>query len=316
MQGFGVDGADLAILIPTYNCAAFLGTTLASLRDQGVDAAQVLVVDDCSTLDDPEAVVEASGWPGIGFHRHPRNLGLLGNFRACVEMAERPWVHLLHGDDFVLPGAYEGLGRLLAAHPESRFLLGRSVFVGEDDQWEGITRRLGRDPSGPLPWDPHRWSLNPVQFAGVVFQRSAYDEVGGFDDRYVHCADWSLWWRLARAVPTAYTNTAVGAYRRFAMNHTSGTIRTAANITEALAVLGDIAAVEPSAGPALYGPLLDMTREQVRRFAAGDPAAFRSHLRAIAGFPRGVARGRAAARASLTHAKARGQRRVGVPEEL
>ncbi len=315
MHGFGDDGVDLAILIPTYNCAAFLGTTLAGLRDQGVEAAQVVVVDDCSTLDDPEAVVEASGWPGIRFHRHPRNLGLLGNFRACVEMAERPWVHLLHGDDFVLPGAYRGLGQLVTDHPESRFLLGRSVFVGEDDQWEGITRRLGRDPFGPLPWDPHRWSLNPVQFAGVVFQRAAYDEVGGFDDRYVHCADWSLWWRLARAVPTAYTNTAVGAYRRFAMNHTSGTIRSAANITEALGVLGDIAAVEPSAGPALYGPLLDMTREQVRRFAAGDPAAFRSHLRAIAGFPRGVRRGRAAARVSLTHMKARAQRRVGVPEE-
>lgn len=314
--GFGVDGADLSIMVPTYNCAAFLGTALDSLRGQGVDAAQVVVVDDCSTLDDPEAVVEAHGWPGVRFHRHPRNLGLVGNFRSCIEMAERPWVQLLHGDDFMLPGGHGRLAGLLDDHPESRFLLGRSVFVGEDGLWDGITRRLGPDPSGPLPWTPDRWRLNPVQFVGVAFRRDAVAEVGGFDDRYAHCADWSLWWRLARAVPTAYTNDAVGAYRRFAANHTSGTVRGATNVHESLGVLHDIAAAEPNTGPELYRPLLDMTLEQTRRWAAGDPAAFRAHLRAIAAFPRGLPRARVATRIALSHLKARAQRRVGAPEEL
>jgi glycosyltransferase involved in cell wall biosynthesis len=313
--GFGIDGADLSIVIPTYNCAAYLEVALGSLRGQGIDAAQVLVVDDCSTEDDPEAVVAEHGWPGVGFHRQPRNLGLLGNFRSCVQLAERPWVHLLHGDDFVLPGGYFALDAVLRAHPDARFLLGRSVLVGEDGQWDGVTRLIADAPSGALPYDPMRWRLNPVQFAGVVFRRDAYEQVGGFHDAYVHCADWSLWWRLARAVPTAYTNTAVGAYRRFGANHTAGLIRSAANLREGLDLLAEIAAAEPDLGPELYGPLLALAKDQAQRRAAGDPEAFRAHVRAIAAFPRGVPRVRTIARIGVSHLKARAEGRQGVEEE-
>lgn len=313
--GFGTDGADLSIMIPTFNCAGYLGVALDSLRDQGVAAAQVVVVDDCSTLDDPEAVVAEHGWEGVRFHRQPRNLGLLGNFRSCLELAERPWVQLLHGDDFMLPGGYATLDSVLRAHPEAEFVLARSVFVAEDGQWDGITRLLAAAPSGPLPYDPLRWRLNPVQFAGLAYRKDAVERVGGFVDRYVHGADWSLWWRLARAVPTAYTNTPVGAYRRFAANHSAGLVRGAANIREGLELLAEIAAAEPGCGPELYLPLLAMAKDQAQRRAAGDPVAFRAHARAIAAFPRGVPRARTIARIGVSHAKARLEGRRGVEEE-
>jgi glycosyltransferase involved in cell wall biosynthesis len=313
--GFGVEGADLSIVIPTYNCAPYLAVALDSLRDQGVGAAQVLVVDDCSTEDDPEAVVAEHGWDGVAFERQPRNLGLLGNFRSCVERAERPWVHLLHGDDFVLPGGYAALDAVLRAYPDAGLLLGRCVLVGEDGQWDGITRLLADAPSGALPYDPMRWRLNPLQFAGVAFRKDAYEQVGGFADGYVHCADWSLWWRLAKAVPTAYTNTAVGAYRRFGANHTAGLIRSAANLREGLDLLAEIAAAEPAAGPELYDPLLALAKDQAQRRAAGDGEAFRAHVRAIAAFPRGVPRARTIARIGVSHLKARAEKRQGVEDE-
>jgi hypothetical protein len=313
--GFGVDGADLSIMIPTYHCAAYLGTALDSLRDQGVDAAQVVVVDDCSTEDDPEAVVAERGWDGVRFHRQPRNLGLVGNFNACIELAERPWVQLLHGDDFALPGGYAALDAVLRSYPDAGFLLGRSVLVGEDGQWDGVTRLIAEAPSGALPYDPMRWRLNPVQFSGLAFRKDAVQLVGGFVERYVHCADWSLWWRLARAVPTAYTNTPVGAYRRFGGSHTAGLIRSAANLREGLALLREIQAAEPDLGPELYLPLLALAKDQAQRRAAGDPVALRAHARAIAAFPRGVPRARTIARIAVSHAKARLEGRHGVEEE-
>lgn len=314
-RGFGVDGADLSIMVPTYNCAPFLGATLDSLRDQGVDGAQVVVVDDCSTQDDPEAVVAEHGWEGVRFHRHPRNLGLLGNFRSCIEMAERSWVQLLHGDDFMLPGGYQALASVIDDVPDAQLVLGRTVLANEDGQWHGLTHLLAEAPSGPLPYDPMRWRLNPVQFAGVVYRRDAVEAVGGFGDRYVHCADWSLWWRLARAVPTAYTNTVVGAYRRFGASHTAGLIRSAGNLREGLELLREIDAAEPQVGLDLYRPMLRLAKDQAQRRAAGDPVAFRAHARLIADLPRGLPRARTVARIGVSHLKARLQGRVGAEDE-
>lgn len=313
--GFGVDGADLSIMIPTYNCAGYLGVALDSIRGQGIDAAQVVVVDDCSTQDDPEAVVAEHGWEGVRFHRHPENLGLLGNFRSCVEMAERPWVQLLHGDDFMLPGGYAALDAVVSELPDTAFVLGRTVLANEDGQWHGLTHLIGAAPSGRLPYDPMRWRLNPVQFAGLAYRRDAVEAVGGFSDRYVHCADWSLWWRLARAVPTAYTNTVVGAYRRFGASHTAGLIRTAGNLREGLELLHEIESAEPQVGLDLYRPMLKLAKDQAQRRAAGDPVAFRAHARLIADLPRGLPRARSIARIGVSHAKARLQGRVGTEDE-
>src|SRR5918997_4139249 len=91
-------GENLSLIIPTYNCAKYLEETLESLKRQEngrIDEAQILVLDDCSTKDDPGAVVERV-WPGrVRFVRQPKNLGPCGNFNSCIDHAEREWIHIL-----------------------------------------------------------------------------------------------------------------------------------------------------------------------------------------------------------------------------
>ncbi|CAA9232233.1 MAG: Glycosyl transferase, family 2 [uncultured Acidimicrobiales bacterium] len=308
----GEGGADLSIMIPTYNCAEFLEETLTSLCGQGVDRAQVEVVDDCSTRDDPEAVVQRVGAGWVAFHRQAENLGLVGNFNACLSRAERTWVHILHGDDSVLPGGYGELAGLLDRHPSSNVLFGRCVMVDARGVWDDVSPVLGPDLEGPLPYDPFRWTLNPVQFAGTLFRREAAVAVGGFDDRFVHAADWDLWWKLAKRFPTAYTNRCVGAYRRFPASHTSGLVRSAGNVRESLRLVEQIAAAEPEAGPGLYGPLFGLTVHQAK-CNADDTAAVLAHIRLMASFPPAVPRTRKITRTVLTWAKTRVANRRGRP---
>ncbi|MGQ0615833.1 MAG: glycosyltransferase family 2 protein [Acidimicrobiia bacterium] len=304
-DGFGPGGRDLSIMVPVHDCAGYLGVTLESLARPHLGQAHIEVLDDCSS-DDPAAVVAALGGGRVGYHRHDRNVGMVANFNACIARAQRPWVHILHGDDFVLPGAHDELGRLLERHPASRVLFARSVTVDELGRWRGTSAVLGAGEDGALGYSTRQWGLNPVQFAGVVFQRAAAEEVGGFDPGLAHTADWDLWWRLARSCPAAYTNRCLGAYRETGGNHTSTLRRSADNLHQCVEQLARIVAADADvdADREMYWPLFEHAVHQARSFA-GDGEAVRAHLRVLARFPRTVPRTRAILRVAVAHAAER-----------
>src|SRR5262249_50406733 len=114
----GVDRPTWSVMIPSYNCARFLGEALKSVlvQDPGSAKMQIEVVDDCSS-DDPQRVVSEIGGNRVGFFRQSRNVGHIANFRTCITRARGEIVHLLHGDDVVRPGFYERLEHGFNAGP-------------------------------------------------------------------------------------------------------------------------------------------------------------------------------------------------------
>src|SRR5687767_1808527 len=101
-----------SVMIPAYQCGAFLSDTLRSVlaQDPGPEAMQIEVIDDASD-EDLEAIVRAVGKGRVGFHRQPSNIGHIANFADCLKRSRGEIVHLLHGDDLVLPGFYQALER-------------------------------------------------------------------------------------------------------------------------------------------------------------------------------------------------------------
>lgn len=293
--GLGPRGEHLSIVIPTYNCAQYLGQTLQSLRAQGerLAAAEILVVDDCSTADDPAAAVHAA-WDGrVRVHRHARNLGPTRNFNACLREATRPWIHVLHGDDYMLPGAYDEIAAALDEVPDAEAIFARTVYVDEIGVWTGLTQRLGPGERGVLSYEPAMWNICPVQFVSVLVSQRAVERVGGFDETFTHVADYNLWWRLARQARVAYSNACVGAYRYFEGNHSSSSSlrRTARNLTEHVAQLERVlesmeaeAPVSPAARYAMYAPVIVRALRQARSFV-GDESAFQAHDRLLGQLP-------------------------------
>jgi glycosyltransferase involved in cell wall biosynthesis len=287
-------GENLSIIVPTYNCAKYLEETLESLKRQEngrIDQAQILVLDDCSTKDDPAAVVERI-WPErVRFKRQPKNLGPCGNFNSCLDHAEREWIHILHGDDFVFPDAYEEFSECIETTPGAIGVFARAVTVNEASKWITLPRLLGDGWCGPLPYDPAMWSMNPVAFPGVFISRRAIDRVGNFDCSFCHCQDWNLWWRIAKEGPVAYTNRCIAAYREFEGNHTSTLLRAGKHFDEMLQQVervvasldqnGSRARVNPDA---LYEALYDKLLEQCRVFA-GEPEPFAANFRMFQRFP-------------------------------
>ena len=74
-------------MIPSYNRIHFLERTLASVlvQDPGAEEMQIAVVDDASTLDDPEPLVRRLGGGRVSFVRQPRQPRPVRQLNSCIE---------------------------------------------------------------------------------------------------------------------------------------------------------------------------------------------------------------------------------------
>ena len=185
-----------SVMIPTYNSGDYLERTLRSVLCQapGPDEMQIEVVDGGSTKDDPEQVTKRLGKGRVAFTRLVSNHGPAHTFNVCIERSVGHWVHILHGDDMVLPGFYAAYAAAIEAYPEARTVFGQVVIVNESDQW---TQLFG--PTPPLEsaivtdFVERQATKQLLLFPGVVVSREAYEGCGGFCTLFEHVTDWQMW---------------------------------------------------------------------------------------------------------------------------
>lgn len=224
-----------SVMIPTYNCANYLQETLASVlaQDPGRELMQIEVVDDCSTQDDPEAIVRALAGDRVSFYRQPRNVGHIQNFNTCLQRSRGRLIHLLHGDDLVLPGFYRQLQAGFDRQPEIGAAFSRHAFIDEQSNWTQLSG-LERSQSGVLNnWLERIAVRQLIQTPSIVVRREVYEQLGGFDRR-MKCwgEDWEMWVRIAAQYPVWYEAQPLALYRQRATSLTGNTIRTGENIQD------------------------------------------------------------------------------------
>lgn len=93
----------VTIAIPTYNRAdGYLREALASALAQDYQHLEIVVVDNASQ-DATPAYVASIADQRLRYIRNPKNLGVNGNFNACVDHARGEYVLVLHDDDSIDP---------------------------------------------------------------------------------------------------------------------------------------------------------------------------------------------------------------------
>jgi O-antigen biosynthesis alpha-1,3-abequosyltransferase len=96
----------LSFCIPTYNYGRYIGAAIESIRAQGLQDVEVLVLDGGST-DDTSEVVEraAASWPAVRYARQDARGGIDADLARSVELASGEYCWLLSADDTLVPGA-------------------------------------------------------------------------------------------------------------------------------------------------------------------------------------------------------------------
>lgn len=288
-----------SVVIPVHDCADYLARALPGVLAQlgGDDDAEILVVDDAST-DDPAGVVERLGQGRVQYRPNPTHLGAIGTFNRCLGLARGELVHLLHGDDAVLPGFYAAMGSALDdAFVVAAVCRARDVDADDRPTW---TTRSYRGGTGMWPDALESLAVsNRVRAPAVVVRRSAYEAVGGFRTDLPHAADWDMWTRLAAHGPVVFVDEVLACYRRHSASDTSTRVLTGANVRERVAVIDVV-----------LGYLPGQRRRRLRRRALAYAAAFAVRTavqQARAGQARGtVAQAREALRCLVLLARDRG----------
>jgi GT2 family glycosyltransferase len=224
-----------SVMIPVFNGAADLRNSLASVlaQDPGSAAMQIEVVDDCSTTDDPQAVVEEIGGGRVAFYRQPINVGHSRNFNTCLERAEGHLVHILHADDWVGDGFYTNMEKLLTAEPASGAAFCRHAVVRPDGTTDRLSPLERSTPGLIEDWLTKAAAELRLQPPSIVVRRSVYEELGGFDTRMGSCGeDWEMWVRIAARYPVAFHPEVLAYYRDSSESLTKRSIRSGQNIRD------------------------------------------------------------------------------------
>lgn len=216
-----------SVVIPTYNCARYLEETLQSVlkQDPGPDVMEIIVVDDCSTNDDPEKVVKILGQGRVQFYQQPKNVGKSANYSMGLQLSKGNYIHLLHGDDTVNDGFYNKMETLFNEHPDASAAFCRCNYINSDSEITGETTLIANREGVLENFQTQIATWQLIQPPSIVFKRTVYETLGAYDGRLKYIEDWEFYVRSSVYFEFAYTPEKLANYRIFSENSSSQSMK-------------------------------------------------------------------------------------------
>jgi glycosyltransferase involved in cell wall biosynthesis len=190
------DPAEVAVVIPTYNCARHLTRAIESVLAQTYRDYQVFVIDDGST--DGTDVIMQQYADRITYVQQP-NAGAAAARNRGISLSKSRYVAFLDADDVWLPAKLERQMELLNSQPEvglvcSDFLMEGVLYTSQNDH-----------PTRALSGHYFEYLLRHcfIFTSAVVVRRQCLDETGAFNESLKVCEDYNLWLRIASRWPVA-----------------------------------------------------------------------------------------------------------------
>ena len=201
--------ADLvSIIIPCYNQADFLPEAIESALEQAYTNREVLVVDDGSRDSTPQV---ATAYAAVRYIRQ-ENSGVSAARNAGVTQSRGEYLVFLDADDRLLPKALEIGIDSMRQHPTCAFAFGYCRLITADG-----SPFADYKPPPSISSDYYlellRGNYRIWCPGSVIYQRTAFNVVNGFDPSLGPGADYDLYLRITRDSPIFSHNRFVADYR-------------------------------------------------------------------------------------------------------
>jgi len=190
-------GAPLvSVVIPAYNAAPYIGSTLESVFAQTFTDYEVLVVNDGSP-DTPALELALQGQQSRIRYLKQENRGPSSARNTGIRAAQGKYVAFLDSDDFWLP---QHLGKQVArlqSNPSLQMVYANGLYLRGDIP-VGIL--FDTSPQSlPIDLDCLLHERSTVITSSVLVLRQALMNVGMFDEQLRRVEDYDLWLRLVQS---------------------------------------------------------------------------------------------------------------------
>ena len=185
----------VSVIIPTFNCAAYLGHAIDSVLNQSYRDYEIIVVDDGSTDETPAL---ASTYGKRIKYLHQSNCGVSVARNRALKDASGEFFAYLDADDIWCPQKLEQQIQFLDAHTTCGLLHSDVSVINEYDQV--IHERFNRETARPVPQNQCKQDILRrchIQTPTVIERRKCVDKIGGFNERLPVAQDYMHWIMIA-----------------------------------------------------------------------------------------------------------------------
>lgn len=185
----------VTVITATYNASKFLPLAIRSIREQGYDNIEYIVIDGAST-DGTMDVIKANE-DVIDYWISEPDTGVYNAWNKGLKLAHGEWVAFLGADDIYLAGAIEAYVNSIDAYGDMppQFISSRVNLTSGSK----VLRTIGRR----WTWRVFRKRMN-VAHVGSLHHRSLFYEYGSFDESYKICGDYEFLLRPGPKLRAAY----------------------------------------------------------------------------------------------------------------
>ena len=185
------------IILCTHNSSLYISRCLKSILPSLSSNLRLFIVDDCSeddTVNIIKGILESSpGSEHVFLTCNNINLGLTLNLINHINSSSAYYIFRMDSDDICSPDRFQVQLSYAIENP-SIDIIGSNAYVIDK------TGRFMHNKFKPVsPQQIHnKLHTNPFIHSSVVFKRSSYLEVGGYNATLRHGQDYELWFRCAK----------------------------------------------------------------------------------------------------------------------
>ena len=202
----------ISVCIPTYNGQKYLKETLDSVFIQTYKDFEIVIVDDQSTDDTYALALEyAQKDNRIRLFQNETNLGLVGNWNRCIELAKGEWIKFVFQDDLINDDCLEKM--MASVKDNDTIIFCRRNFIFDDSVTENKKQWFLNHSQIISELYFNLFDISPETYSEIVLRniglnivgeptvvmlrRSAFHSFGLFNSNLIQICDHEFWTRIA-----------------------------------------------------------------------------------------------------------------------
>ena len=190
----------VTVILPTWNRAKWLKTSIESVLSQTFQDFELIVVDDASTDSTGKIFESYSG--KIKTILLPENLGVSAARNTAIVQSDSNWIAFLDSDDYWHAEKLEKQIKQTILRPEHQIHFTDEIWIRNGIRVNPKNKHQKRDG----------WIFKPslalclMAPSTVMLRRELLERHGMFDEALPVCEDYDLWLRLTAYHPVALLN--------------------------------------------------------------------------------------------------------------